>query len=1078
MAEPTSPSDAPAPEEVPEHLREFGHFRLSKVLGRGAQGVVYLAEDLLLHRKVALKMLEGNNASLKVVRERFQREATVASRLDHPGICGVHEIGEVEGVQFIAMQFVRGTTLADMITDAQSASGGGAATAADDVSASITSLTGKDALQDVLKMLERCARALHAAHEAGLVHRDVKPGNIMVTTEGQPVLLDFGLARDDEALGEALTETGQLLGTPAYMAPEQLRGQNDLVDRRTDIYALGVTLFECLTLERPFAATTFEGLFNEILQGHAQNPRKLNPRIPRDLATIVEVAMDTDPERRYPTSLALAEDIRRVRSFEPIEARAAGTATRVRKWARRNSGAAVAIVAVVLLVAVGLGSWVWSGVQRRADAVNQFAAADSRLASGNLDGALVAIGRARDLGGDLLRALELETAVAEARDEQETAARRAEDLEDASQARQEARSLRARYEEQVAANAELGAQLERERGAFFAGFVPSEVRTDFAAQEEKLERGALAAEEALAKVREALDRARRLESPWGVTDATMADLASFSMSLWRTAVADGDAIRESILRGVVQSHDTQRVFERELVGRGTLTVLVHPSEAEVHLFRYEPDGRRRSRPVVPRLVPFPTSGVGRVGAGTWGDGFGPGDPCLVVTAVEPGSEAERAGIAVHDLIVEVAGGPALGGVLVAGPAEDHVPNEPVEAATDLRVESLNGRPVPSVFHWERLPPAADGAVDELVLADRDEPLSLSRSALRVEDALQRLTHGTRLLPIELTCVTDGRARTVELPAGGPVGLRCEPTAYPLITSLANRIETGAPLAVDPGSYLLLARGPGREDQRLPFVVERLGEHRIELELVVAGTFPPGFVRVPAGAVPMGGDPLAVRAGPMARVHVAEFYMARSEVTNAQWDVFLADPDVQRRMEESAVPIYVPREMSGPMPRANLGGPMAPVMGISWFDARDYVAWRNERARANGEPWEYALPTEQEWEKAARGADGRAFPWGDRFDFELVVGLFHDALPYYDAPGGLEPRDESPFGVVDMGGHRREWTADVRDPGDGDVPPTYWHRGGSWRDLREESFRAATRDFLVADAATAPLGLRLVARPRR
>ena len=192
--------NAPEPDaEAPANLRPFGHYRLLKELGRGAQGVVFLAEDSQLGRKVALKMLEGRNLD-DVVRGRFQREAEVTSRLSHPGICGIYEVGEFEGVPYIAMQFVRGTTLADMIDAAKRAGGHGAA------QASVSTLTGKDSLQDVLALVERIARALHVAHEAGLVHRDIKPANIMVTPEGEPVLLDFGLARDVDDSGHTLTE--------------------------------------------------------------------------------------------------------------------------------------------------------------------------------------------------------------------------------------------------------------------------------------------------------------------------------------------------------------------------------------------------------------------------------------------------------------------------------------------------------------------------------------------------------------------------------------------------------------------------------------------------------------------------------------------------------------------------------------------------------------------------------------------------------------------------------------------------------------------------------------------------------
>ena len=278
---------ASGPDESPAELGKFGHYTLVQELGRGAQGVVYLAEDTLLHRNVALKMLSGAAAQPGTLRERFQREAEATSKLNHPGICGIHEMGEVEEIPYIAMQYVRGSTLADVVETARTSQGDlsthdisrsltgtfrqpGAASG--DGAAPVEARTAKGDLQDVVRLIEKAAHALHAAHEAGLVHRDVKPGNIMVTPEGDPVLLDFGLARDLQGEEHILTQSGQLVGTPAYMAPEQVFGVRDDVDRRTDVYALGVILYECLTLQRPFDAATANQLFQQIRNATATNP--------------------------------------------------------------------------------------------------------------------------------------------------------------------------------------------------------------------------------------------------------------------------------------------------------------------------------------------------------------------------------------------------------------------------------------------------------------------------------------------------------------------------------------------------------------------------------------------------------------------------------------------------------------------------------------------------------------------------------------------------------------------------------------------------------------------------------------
>ncbi|MBI5362029.1 MAG: serine/threonine protein kinase, partial [Planctomycetes bacterium] len=343
---PSPPNDPGEPSETVAsgEVRRFGNYRLLRELGRGAQGVVWLAEDASLRRKVALKMLTGAGAQSQLTRDRFKREAELTSKFEHPGICGVHDFGEVDGMPYIAMQYVRGSTLASIVEKARGAAGG--AKGGDTIS--IAGGGNKGELEDVLRLVERAARALHVAHEAGLVHRDIKPANIMVTTEGHPVLLDFGLARDIESEGQTLTQSGQILGTPAYLAPEQIVATRGTVDRRTDVYALGVTLFECLTLHRPFEGQSWDQLFHAILDGAPPSPRAINPRIPRELATVIEVAMEREQTRRYPTAEALAEDLRRVRSFEPIQAQAASTWTRARKWARRNPGRATGAAAVVV----------------------------------------------------------------------------------------------------------------------------------------------------------------------------------------------------------------------------------------------------------------------------------------------------------------------------------------------------------------------------------------------------------------------------------------------------------------------------------------------------------------------------------------------------------------------------------------------------------------------------------------------------------------------------------------------------------------------------------------------------------
>jgi len=352
-----------APESV-------GPYRILSELGRGGQAVVYLAEDTRLNRPVALKLLKGVGRVSGPILQRFRREAEVASRLDHPGICPVYEAGSEEDAAYIAMRYVPGRSLAALISEPARDTAGRPRhivlqetdTEEPDFlprqrpqrrarsSTGSTSASGEE-IRRVLQFAEQAARALHVAHEAKIVHRDIKPGNIMVTPGAEPVILDFGLAGSEEEAGLlTLTRTGDVMGTPAYMSPEQVRGRPGLVDRRTDVYSLGATLYQCLTLRLPFEADSREALHRAILEDMPPDPRKQNPRISSDLKVVLETALEKDANRRYQTALDLAEDLRRVQNREPIAARPLPAVGRLLRWARLHP--ARASLWLVLLIGV------------------------------------------------------------------------------------------------------------------------------------------------------------------------------------------------------------------------------------------------------------------------------------------------------------------------------------------------------------------------------------------------------------------------------------------------------------------------------------------------------------------------------------------------------------------------------------------------------------------------------------------------------------------------------------------------------------------------------------------------------
>ncbi len=372
-----TPDDIEAPEATLRHAfgrddtgfddepERFGPYVIEREIGRGGQAVVYAARDERLGRRVALKVLHAASGITAAAMQRFVREAKLASRLEHGGICPVYESGFREGVPYIVLPFIEGRTLADRFRrgtqsprfgelDAAGSTRTTAGTARDVDASSAAERTGREATVEVLSIVEKIAHALHAAHEAGVTHRDIKPGNIMITVAGEPVILDFGLARDERTETSAITAMGDVPGTPAYMSPEQLSPTPHRTDRRTDIWSLGVTLYEGLAGRRPFEGPTRHRLCDAILGSEPPSLREANPTVSRDLEAVVLTALEKDPNRRYQTALDFAGDLERVRKHEPVRARPVGVVRRLARWAARNRALAAALVALVAALAGGL----------------------------------------------------------------------------------------------------------------------------------------------------------------------------------------------------------------------------------------------------------------------------------------------------------------------------------------------------------------------------------------------------------------------------------------------------------------------------------------------------------------------------------------------------------------------------------------------------------------------------------------------------------------------------------------------------------------------------------------------------
>src|SRR5258705_6582998 len=316
-----------------ELLGELGDYELLEEVGRGGQGVVFRARQKSLNRTVALKVISLGQWASKAHLKRFRLEAEAAAHLEHPGIVPIHEVGERDGSCYFSMKFIEGGQL-DEVARREPMS-----------------------IRQAVELITKVARTVHYAHEHGILHRDIKPGNILLDQKGEPHLTDFGLARLVES-ESTVTRTMEVLGTPSYMAPEQAVGNNAGISSITDVYGLGAVLYQLLTGQPPFAGGTTYETIKLLVDTEPRQPRLLNPKIDRDLSTICLKCLEKDSKRRYSSALALAEDLERWLKHEPIQARRTGIFTRGQKWMRRNPASAL-LAASLITLAAAAGWIVW-----------------------------------------------------------------------------------------------------------------------------------------------------------------------------------------------------------------------------------------------------------------------------------------------------------------------------------------------------------------------------------------------------------------------------------------------------------------------------------------------------------------------------------------------------------------------------------------------------------------------------------------------------------------------------------------------------------------------------------------------
>jgi predicted Ser/Thr protein kinase len=379
MGEPAHDSGpSSASHEAP---RYFGDYELLEEIARGGMGVVYRARQTSLERIVGLKMILAGQFASKQIIQRFRGEVTAAALLQHPNIVAIHDVGIHDGQHYFSMDYVEGQNLSQLV--------------------GIRPLAPAKAA----RYLKLIAEAIHYAHQQGILHRDLKPSNVLVDASDQPRITDFGLAKRLDG-DSSITMTGQMLGSPNFMPPEQASTQRGKVDRHSDVYGLGAILYHLLTARPPFQAESFESVINQVLNTEPVSPRLLNSSVPPDLETICVKCLQKEPSARYQSAQELADELGRFLRNEPIEARPVSRAERAWRWCRRNPALTSVGVSLVLVFALGFTGtlWQWRRAMHNAQAeAKQRLRAEENLYYADMHGAETAL----DYDGDLGRAREL-----------------------------------------------------------------------------------------------------------------------------------------------------------------------------------------------------------------------------------------------------------------------------------------------------------------------------------------------------------------------------------------------------------------------------------------------------------------------------------------------------------------------------------------------------------------------------------------------------------------------------------------------------------------------------------------------